>query len=1070
MPTWNPQQKKAIETRNKNILVSASAGAGKTTVLIARLVDLVLKEGISLDHILAMTFTEAAANEMKKRLAFELDKRLSQSTNDTERQYIANQLSALQTAHISTIHSFCLSILQGHYYTIGLSANMVTHILDDAQASAYKKRALQTAFDRQYQTMDDAFIKLTTMFSPRAENDKELSKAIIALANLANAKSDPQSWLSDCLIDYQEYTAIKEIPKPIKTLFFHDLLIQTKLYQEACDALLRHLHRHYQDETKKIESMKQKCDAIAQLNNAIHEENYSEFRQQFIALCHSVPPTSPDKADNVYDTLRKAIITLEDTCLERLYEESTLLHDIKECKEPLRKLIDMCKDYLQEFADIKRKQECIDFDDMEHFSLRILKANDHEIAKQYQELFDEIMVDEFQDSNDVQQELIQLICRDNNVFRVGDIKQSIYGFRHAKPKLMRDMIIHATDKDEVLYLSHNYRSKKTIVDFNNALFKELMNLSEFNCSYSKEDDVKTGIPQQEIDNTIVQFHALHPQKLKEESDLILSNDEWKASYIASQIISMRRLQNRKWKDFVVLVRSNAKKQDLRQAFDEVHIPYFIDVKTGFYQSSAVSTIISHLYACMDPYDDLHYVAVMTSYLYQISVEELSKMKLDPSFDHYYSYMKRMAHPAWRIFETIRTQLATTSICDLLSTLYDVNNYYQEGIHIQERTNLDLLFDHAVNFEKEKGQSVLAFLHELETLTASDSGEAIPIGKEDDVVRVMSIHQSKGLQFPVVFLWSNSKQTPIEFHDLCIFDDELGIAMRYMDQERFVRKTLFRMAMEHKKDMEELEEEMRILYVATTRAQQELHIVDTIRSMQDYETSLSGATVFARGGYTGWFLHSQLAHEPNPLFTVKEILHMWDKEIEPLMDQTYTKIAYYDKETSSFAQSSPSQYKTAIPKLTFQKNDGMEYGTLLHTWVEKLPDRYWQKEDYEKLDPDMKSHERYALEQLNQNQLFQSTRSFAHIEHELPFMIKNDQAIVHGYMDYVAIDESKIIIIDFKSDALSKESQFLSLYYEQLMAYEDAMRQLYPNHHIESYIYSFHLHKEIFVRKKEVENA
>ncbi len=1070
MPTWNPQQKKAIETRNKNILVSASAGAGKTTVLIARLVDLVLKEGISLDHILAMTFTEAAANEMKKRLAFELDKRLSQSTNETEKQYIANQLSALQTAHISTIHSFCLSILQEHYYTIGLSANMVTHILDDAQANAYKKRALQKAFDHQYQTMDHAFVRLTMMFSPRAENDTQLSKAIIALASLANAKSDPQSWLSDCLHHYQDYTSIKDVPKPIKTLFFHDLSIQTKLYQEACDALFNHIHIHYQDKTKKLESMQQKCDAIPPLQDAIHEENYNEFRQRFIALCHIVPPTSPDKSDTSYDAMRKTIITMEDTWLERLYEESILLHDIKELKEPLRKLIDMCKHYLQEFADIKRKQECIDFDDMEHFSLRILKANDHEIAKQYQELFDEIMVDEFQDSNDVQQELIQLICRDNNVFRVGDIKQSIYGFRHAKPKLMRDMITYATDKDEVLYLSHNYRSKKTIVDFNNALFKELMNLSEFHCSYTKEDDVKIGIPQQEVDNTIVQFHALHTQELKEESDLILSNDEWKASYIASQIISMHRLQNRQWKDFVVLVRSNAKKQDLRQAFDEVHIPYFIDVKTGFYQSSAVSTIISHLYACMDPYDDLHFVAVMTSYMYQISVEELSKMKLDPSFDHYYSYMKRIQHPAWNVFETIRIQQATTSICDMLSTLYDVNNYYQEGIHVQERTNLDLLFEHALNFEKEKGQSVLAFLHELETLTAADSGEAIPIGSEDDVVRVMSIHQSKGLQFPIVFLWSNSKQTPIEFHDLCIFDDELGIAMQYMDQERCVRKTLFRMAMEHKKDMEELEEEMRILYVATTRAQQEMHIVDTIRSMKDYETKLSGATVFARGGYSAWFLHSQLAHEPNPLFVVKEILHMWNKETEPAIDQKHIKIAYYDKATPSFAQSSPSMYKTAIPKLTFQKNDGMEYGTLLHQWVEKLPDRFWQMEDYEKLDANMHFHERHALEQLNQNQLFQTTRSFTQIYHELPFMIQKDQDIVHGYMDYVAINESTIIIIDFKSDALSKESQFLSLYYKQLMAYEDAMHQIYPYHKIESYLYSFHLHKEIFVRKKEHENA
>lgn len=948
---------------------------------------------------------------------------------------------------------------------------MVTHILDDAQANSYRKLALKKVFDHQYQAMDEAFLQLTMMFSPRAENDQELSKAIQALASLANAKSDPQGWLTDCLYDYRSYDSIQNLPPVIKSLFFHDLFLQTSRYQSLCQKLLDHYKRHYHEEVKKYESMEQKTNAVNQLFTDLDNEDYTAFRQHFIALCHIVPPTSPDKSDQSYDPMRKAIITLEDTLIERLYEEHTLLQDIKDLASPLRILVEMCKDYLEEFANIKKEQACIDFDDMEHFALQILKANDRQIAKQYQKLFDEIMVDEFQDSNDVQQELISLICRDNNVFRVGDIKQSIYGFRHAKPKLMRDMITFAGDQDEVLYLSHNYRSKKTIVDFNNALFKELMNLTEFSCSYAKEDDVKTGIPQQEEGNVAVQFHAIQPQALKEESDLILSNDEWKASYIASQIIAIRKNQQRNWKDFVVLVRSNAKKQDLRQAFDEYCIPYFIDVKTGFYQSAAVSTIVSHLYALMDPYDDLHFVAVMTSPMYQISMDALSEMKLDPDFDHYYSHMKRRKHPALTVFDAMRSTISTTSICDLLSTLFDVNHYYQEHINIQERTNLDLLFDHAVSFEQEQGCSVLAFVNALEAFMEADSGEAIPIGSEEDVVRVMSIHQSKGLQFPVVFLWSNSKQTPIEFHDLCIYDDELGIALKHMDRERYVRPTIFRMAMEHKKDMEELEEEMRILYVATTRAQQELHIVDTVSSMQDYASSLSGPIVFDRGGYTSWFLHSKLAHEKNDLFSIQEVVHLWPKEIQPLSDQRQAQISVYQKPIPTLIEGTPSlkKSKSSIPKLSFSSRAAMNYGTMLHRWVEQLPDRFWQPKDYDQLDQTMGAHERYALEQLNRNKLFQKTRTFSQIYHELPFMVKQQDEILHGYMDYVAMDEM-IIIIDFKSDALSEEAKLLSLYQDQLIAYQDAMRQIYPNHPIEAYIYSFHLHKEILVRKREHENA
>lgn len=1080
MPNWNPQQLKAIQTKDKNIMVSASAGSGKTTVLIARLMDLVVKDRVPIDAILAMTFTEAAASEMKKRLAASLQKAYEETKDPEERAYITRQLTSIQTAHISTIHSFCLSILQEYYYMIGLDATRITNIMDNGTMVLYQGKALEEAFQNQYTKQDKVFIDLCAMFSSRSENDEALRKLITSLAVMASSQANSDAWLDALLIPYDNIKHIQDLPIGIQENFFSYLAVECSRYEEGI-LRIQELYRYrYDSEVKKAALVEQKVQALPFLQETLTKRDYEGFRLAFQSIAHGILPPSPDKEDKEYVHLRKQSQELEDRLLGLLFSEQQFIKDMQALKPYIQKLIEMVKDYRMSYARIKQEQAVIDFDDMEHYALEILQCKHGQVAQRYREQFTEIMVDEFQDSNDVQNTLVQLICRENNVFRVGDVKQSIYGFRHAKPSLMRGIIEQQGIYDEVIYLSNNYRSKKMIVDFNNLLFKQLMNLDGFSCRYADADDVETGVAEQLQDNVPICFHAIFHDEIKKTNALILAKNDLKASYIANQILEIREKEQRQWKDFVVLVRGNARKENMKKVFDELHIPYFIDVKSGFYQSSAVSLMLSALRAIEDPHNDIALIAILLSPLFPCSAEQIAQSKLakrqvaqkasqqaahkvyESSF---YAYLKEHPIPGFQAFEELRKQCFDCSLTETLNRLYEQNNYYALHTSVQEKTNLDLLFEKGATFEQQQAMGIHAFLNQIEQIKDAQTAEAIPIGSEADVVRVMSIHQSKGLQFPVVFLWSNDAMTAIEFKDLCICDSELGIALKRMElPERYVRTTIPRIAMEHKKDKEELEEEMRILYVATTRAQQQMHIVDCVLDLEQYNKPLTTSSIYDRGGYTSWLLQTFLQH-PNDLFTIKEVHTLWQNlSLQEQMKPQYHIQPYHQKvETLQFATASAK--KATDIAITLQKQKGMQYGTMMHKMIEALGNSSCEdtaiRQCAARLHITLSELDIQRLHDLYENEVFQQCLKTT-CYYELPFMVKDGEEVLHGFMDFVSMQENTIVIIDFKTDAIFLANELTTRYREQLLLYQKAMQMLYPNSNIACYIYSLHLSEMIQV--------
>lgn len=1052
MPKWNPQQEKAIYTMDKNILVSASAGSGKTTVLIARLLHLVKDKRIEIDRILAMTFTEAAANEMKKRLAKELQDALATAENEEERNYLNKQLANMSKANISTIHGFCLNVIQNYYYAIGLNKEAITNIMDDSTKSILLRKSMEETFSRYM--YDDTFITLCQVFSTKADSNTNLQDAITSFFYLATAKSDPKLFLEKCR--KQKIASFSQYDKQILTYFFDYLLVQV---DSLIDALTQ--ARYYYDDIEDMDLVNEKLASLNECSKYIDEQNYASFREVFLEQSLKSIKKVKDQPD--LDAIKKEIEALEGKLHSILYDENTFIEQSNHNVALINCFIDVCSFFIDRYTYAKKEMKLIDFSDMEHFALRILQANNHMVASYYREHFYEIMVDEFQDSNDVQDTLVKLICKDNNVFRVGDIKQSIYGFRHATPDIMRSLIENTSEHDEVIYLSYNYRSKKSIVDFNNTLFDKLMNVNGFASSFSENDCTLTGLDAQAQDNVATEIHLISEKQINEGRFQKYSRDELKASYIASSIIKMKEEKGYDYKDFVVLVKTNAKSECLREAFERLNIPYFINMKHGFYDSSAIQNVTSFLKALNNPHDDIAMCALLLSPYFQLNNEDLAQIKLaKENGNSFYSYLSNQSILA--PFNELLKKSRIQKVSEILQDIFYYHNYYEDYTTQQEKSNLDKLYEMVCMKETQQSLSLFTFLNMIEDSKNTQVGEAIPISNNDDVVRVMSIHQSKGLQFPVVFLYSIDSLNLFDTKGMIAFDDTLGIALNYMNLDnRLVYTGVERIALNHKATKSALEEEMRVLYVATTRAQNEMYIIDCREEKSI--TSLSKVEIYKKNSFTSWILQAYQFADPE-LFKIKYINSLWESKVQPSLEaqqQSIRKYAYPIQMSTTLSPSETEVFTFTPAPFRLDEDEAFKRGSDLHKMIEKLPDTHWNEAIINNIaimnQITLSKHDIDVLLALSQNEVFTKSQQ-AEVYHEMPFMVSDKDTIIHGFMDYVSIMAEEIFLVDFKSDRHITTNELIKRYKLQIETYKKALTILYPKKQINAYIYSFELKQMI----------
>jgi len=1040
----SPEQCAAINTTGKNIILSASAGAGKTTVLIARLMKRILEDGVNVDEILAMTFTDLAATEMKKRLA----KALQEEYQKNQDERIFRQIALLASARISTIHSFCLSLVKDYAYVLGISQKRANSICDEASSKLYQTQALNIVLEKAYQASSPEFMELVSLLHHRPEEDTTLRETILDLSSKLDAKIDPDAWLNQIKNAYRDYTHLSELDEPFRSYFFQVLLDDVTSLQDAIKPfrLSLSLDQLSDESTFQILHLE---NEIQQAHQAVKNNDYLAFHQSILNLGNMPAKTLRGLEDNVkqardyfYDTVKSVVTSY--------FKEEDYLMDIASLRRPISALIDCVSEFNRVYQSIKEEAEVLDFSDMEKMALQILKHPHFDVSDQLRNQIKDILVDEFQDSNEVQDELVECISRGNNVFRVGDVKQSIYRFRNARPQLMKRLIASTHENDQTLYLSNNYRSKENIVEFNNQVFSNLMNIPGLDSSYSPQDTVKIGVDSQKGGETI-ELHLINEMEESDEESIKL--DRLKANHVAQTIIKMRQEKvYPRWKDYVVLVKSHRSKLELKKAFDSYYIPNFIDVKAGFYLSSSVQDVLQVLRFCLDPSDELALVGVLLSSFFEMNENQLAELRIQSKYSMVDGF-KQLYPDEYKNLMGLVKQANQLRLSDFLNHLYQFNNYYDSHIDTQQRTNLDLLRVKALDLDEENF-SLIEFIEMVESIQDEKTSEAIPVSQEDDVVKVLTIHQSKGLEWPVVFVMGTKVFMNQNSNSLVHYDNDIGIAMNtILLPERFKRDNPMTLAIKHKTLREEKEEALRVWYVALTRAEKKLIIVDKNHKNLD-KAQLNLDLILGNRGYT-FLTHAATRN----IFDIFEIKYIDPSTIEShYVPQTQTTKTFTyikpDKPSIVFRRPSAHEFKSNSTQLDLDYfNDGKERGTRLHKLIENLPTDNWTYDLIHSIDDKSTQDEKEALMAFYQSEWY-SKMKLLNLYKEYPFIIQHDYEIVRGIMDMMACDDQTVYCVDFKTDRHLTEEEMIEVYSSQLEDYRKALELIYTHHTIHTGLYSF----------------
>ncbi|MBR4163548.1 MAG: UvrD-helicase domain-containing protein, partial [Solobacterium sp.] len=466
---FDSEQTMAIEATGTNILVSASAGAGKTGVLVGRLTKRILRDRIPVSRILAMTFTQAAAAEMKKRLAQQLNTAYAEADDKEMKEWVSSQLIELESASITTIDSYCLSIIQKYCNVIGLNPAIYQNILDEGKKKILQKNAFYDAIEIFDQHYHEQMLTLLQYFSPRSEDYDSLYDIVCNINDHAQSDVDPESWYARAKNSYAPIHSFQDLNPEVRKAFFGYYLL--KCHQME-DQLLLMKSSLQEGEKVSPESLIPYQNTLTNCIHALEDENYGLFCTTIENLVYHATPASGKNL--LYTEYRKGLDAILKKILEICFTEKTFVQDHNDLTNICSMLVDLSEMSYTLFMEKKKEYVCMDFSDMERYAFDILNKNDGIIADIIRDSLDEIMVDEFQDTSFLQNEIIEKISNGKNVFRVGDVKQSIYRFRQAKPQLMRSLM---EDPDTLqITLRHNYRSRQSIVGFTNLLFEKTMNI------------------------------------------------------------------------------------------------------------------------------------------------------------------------------------------------------------------------------------------------------------------------------------------------------------------------------------------------------------------------------------------------------------------------------------------------------------------------------------------------------------------------------------------------------------------------------------------------------------------
>lgn len=858
---WTAQQLAAIDSRNKNLLVAAAAGSGKTAVLVERIINLVVDGGLDVDRMLIVTFTNAAAWEMRSRIHKAILDKLTTANDSEIIARLERQSVLLSNATITTFHSFCLSILKRHFAKIDFDPKF--REASEQELNILKQEVIEDLFELKYST-DSEFAKFTDDFDGNVHGDTELHKLIIGLNDFSKSRPDPEGWLNSLAEVYRNPDTTK-LDGNMNWLDFMMIFAMDRarnyITESGEDCLLN--IRIAAEFKFKLNCLNSDLILLNRLNAVKNDWDllYEELRCVDFQRMATIRPKTPDAMDAKEDIKRRRdeykskIKHLRDKVITMPLAE--IIREMQEVAPSVAMLARTTLDFDAAFTLAKRERGIIDFDDMEHLALKILNTDSH-TAELYREKFNIIMVDEYQDTNGVQEELIGKIVGQNNLFAVGDVKQSIYRFRNADPEIfMRKYDEYPKlDNSARIDLSQNFRSRRRVVDAVNAIFKPLMTREAMEIEYDENAQLNFGAEYypdgENIFDERAEFCIIDAAQVDADSDDdSLTDIECEMTFIANKIKAMMSAGKQVWdsdhyrnlefRDIVILVRSVDKiAAQIVNALGDNDIPAYAADKDGYFQAVEIQTIMSLLNILDNTRQDIPLATVMLSPIGGFCAEDLARLRIgnrdadlftliDDSDDiRYKNFLAKIDR--WR---EIARQI---SVPELLSTIYRETGCYDyfgktyDGKIAQ--ANLRMLIDRAADYERTAFRGLSRFIQYIKKIRnlGNDLSAARTLGESENVVRVMTIHKSKGLEFPVVFVARLGKRFNMkDLNATIIAHRDLGVGVYKTSAGGSIRVPTFaRQIIAQKARLEMLAEELRILYVAFTRAKEKLILVGMYR--------------------------------------------------------------------------------------------------------------------------------------------------------------------------------------------------------------------------------------------------
>ena len=881
---WTKEQLSAIETRNSNLLIAAAAGSGKTAVLVERIIRIITDEEnpVDIDKLLVVTFTSAAASEMRERIASAITKALEKNPNSTNLQ---KQLTLLSRANITTMHSFCLEVIRNNFQVIDLDPSF--RILDETEGVLLKNEILDDLFEEKYENDDSNFLNLVEAYS-NSKNDDKLKEIILDLFKFSMSGPWPEKWLKDKSEEFN----INDIDELNETSWVKVIKENTKIELEGLISMTNKA-LELSSETSGLEPYVDTfTDDISIIKNIYYSldkglnELYDVFNDYEFSKLKTVRKSKvldisvQEMVKNIRADVKKKLEKIRDGVFFMHPED--MLISMKSLYPLMKELTSLVIEFGEKFGKSKKEKGVLDFNDLEHLCLKILTSEESNVSQKFKEYFYEVLVDEYQDSNNVQEAIIDLVSRkygkNPNVFMVGDVKQSIYRFRQAKPELFLEKYntYSLTEgKDRKIQLYKNFRSRKEIINGVNFIFKMLMSKEVGELEYTDEEALNLGADYKEYDGEgetggDLELHILDKSDEKSEEDLEEEEDigaiNLEARIVAKRIKElinpeegkmpfMVAYKNEKgeddyrplaYKDIVILLRATKNWSEV--FLDELGmegIPVYADTGTGYFESIEIRTIMSLLKVVDNPMQDVPMISLLRSPIMNFTAEELGNIRLVNKEKYFYENMQTIVLGEVEVDEllkekckgfiekldTWRERSTFMPIDEFIWYIYMDTAYYgfvgamPNGVLRQ--ANLRVLFQRAKQYEDTSFKGLFNFINFINKLRKSsgDMGSAKILGENEDVVRIMSIHKSKGLEFPVVFLSGTGKQFNLmDLNKNILYHDDLGLGPDFVDVEKRVSySTIAKESIKQKIKFETLSEEMRILYVAFTRAKEKLII-------------------------------------------------------------------------------------------------------------------------------------------------------------------------------------------------------------------------------------------------------